>query len=401
MLGTNNKMKLSKVPLHELIEPPISGEWGDDGNEVKVIRNTNFTNEGVLDLSDIAYRKIKQKKIESKKLKYGDIIIEKSGGSPNQPVGRVVYFNLENDTFLCSNFTSVIRNKREVDSRYLFWFLFSNHLNKNTLRYQNKTTGIINLQLSRYIGELQIPLPDIFTQKRIATILDEADSVQKTDALLLVKYDELLQSSFLQLFGDPVSNERKWRQERLGNCLGFLTSGSRGWAKYYSNTGEIFLRINNVGKNRLKLDDIVYVNAPSSAEAIRTKTQVGDILFSITADTGRTAVIPENLGTAYINQHLALLRLKNGFNSYYVSQYLASDGGVMQLQKVNKGGVKIGLNFSDIKSLELLVPPISLQNKFEQIFKNIQEQKEIAQQQQQQGKVLFKSLLQKAFVGEL
>ena len=116
---------------------------------------------------------------------------------------------------MCNNFTSVIRPRPEIDPRYLFWFLFNNHLTQNTLKYQNKTTGIINLQLERYVEELQIPLPPLTTQKRIAEILDAADALRRKDQELLKKYDELAQAIFIDMFGDPVKNEKRWEVKKL------------------------------------------------------------------------------------------------------------------------------------------------------------------------------------------
>ncbi|MGI4751049.1 MAG: hypothetical protein ACRYFB_10460 [Janthinobacterium lividum] len=79
--------------LTTLIDKPLSGEWGNDGGEINVLRTTNFRNDGTLDFSNVVKRDIPAKKVEQKALKPGDTIIEKSGGSPSQPVGRVVYFN--------------------------------------------------------------------------------------------------------------------------------------------------------------------------------------------------------------------------------------------------------------------------------------------------------------------
>jgi type I restriction enzyme S subunit len=177
--------------LKNVIHKPLSGEWGDTVGETNVLRTTNFTNDGKLNLDEIVKRNIDSKKIAQKQLEFGDTIIEKSGGSPSQPVGRVVFFDQKEGVFLCNNFTSVIRAKSDIDKRYLFWFLFNNHLTQNTLKYQNKTTGIINLQLERYIEDLQIPLPPLHIQKRIAEILDAADALKRKDQALLKKYDEL------------------------------------------------------------------------------------------------------------------------------------------------------------------------------------------------------------------
>lgn len=187
-------MKLEK--LSNVLAEQITGEWGHEGEDVAVLRTTNFTNEGRLNLNEVVRRSISKDKILKKRLKIGDTIIEKSGGSPTQPVGRVVYFDVNGQDYLCNNFTSILRPSKEVDPRYLFWFLFANHLNKRTLNYQNKTTGIINLKLERYLEETRIPLPPLPIQKKIAAILDKADSLRHKDKQLLEHYNKLVQSIF-------------------------------------------------------------------------------------------------------------------------------------------------------------------------------------------------------------
>lgn len=155
-----------KEVLKNIIEKPISGEWGSDGGDTRVLRATNFTNQGVIDYGSVVLRNIDERKVNSKKLKPGDIIIEKSGGSPTQPVGRVVYFE-KDETYLCNNFTSVLRLKSDkVYSKYLFYILFSNHRFGFTENFQNKTTGIINLQLTRYIDKTSVLLPPLENQKK-------------------------------------------------------------------------------------------------------------------------------------------------------------------------------------------------------------------------------------------
>ncbi len=154
---------------------------------------------------------------------------------------------------------------------------------------------------------------------------------------------------------------------QLGDSLSFLTSGSRGWSKYYRDSGALFLRIQNVGYNELRLEDVAFVQPPDNAEAVRTKVQPGDILLSITADLGRTAVIPEGLGEAYANQHLAVLRVNN-IDANFLSAFLASDLGQKQLKRLDRVGVKSGLNFDDIRSLQIPLPPPSEQRRIAAIL---------------------------------
>lgn len=301
-------------------------------------------------------------------------------------------FAVSTDCYVCQPLDPI-----EVDVKYVYHYLNGNiHL----LEEGFKGAGLKHISKS-YIEDLEIPLPDLATQKKIAALLDKADELHQYNKQLIEKYDALTQSLFLDMFGDPVRNEKGWQVKPLGEILDFLTSGSRGWAKYYSDKGDIFLRIQNVGYNRLKINDLQYITTPKTTEAKRTKVQEGDIIISITADLGRTAVIPNNFPNAYINQHLAILRLRNNYNPVFVSAYIASAGGQKLFKKMDKGGVKAGLNFTDLKSYLIACPAIQLQNQFAERVQLIEQQKEQAQQALQKSEELFNSLLQKAFKGEL
>lgn len=147
----------------------------------------------------------------------------------------------------------------------------------------------------------------------------------------------------------------------------FLTSGSRGWAKYFSDFGEYFITIKNVKNCRITLENVQYVQPPNNSEAKRTKVQEGDLLISITADLGRTGVVTREIADfgGYINQHLTCIRLnQEKLIPLYVAYYLESDAGKEQFQSKNQAGVKAGLNFDSINSLSIHVPPLDLQNQF-------------------------------------
>ena len=185
----------STKPLADFIEVSFPGEWGQedkDGSGVKVIRTTNFTNNGKLDLSDVVTRDIDSAKIEKKKLFKGDIILERSGGTNDNPVGRVVYFE-EDGVYLFNNFTQLLRCKEGVNSLFIFYSLFNYYqMNKNVIRSMgNKTTGIQNLKMDRY---WQIPIADvsIVLQKEFESIYRQADksvfdgrkSIEAIDAVI-------------------------------------------------------------------------------------------------------------------------------------------------------------------------------------------------------------------------
>ena len=251
-----------------------------------------------------------------------------------------------------------------------------------------------------FLASVQIPLPPLAEQKRIARILDAADALRAKRREAIAQFDTLLQSTFLDMFGDPVTNPMGWEVVSVGDEIGFLTSGSRGWAKYYAEDGDTFIRIQNLKSGQLDLGDIAYVNAPESAEARRTKVEPGDVLLSITADLGRTAVVPDGIAKAHINQHLALLRFTN-LNPVFVSYQLASKGGQAQFDRLNREGVKAGLNFDDVKSIRLTNPPLNLQHRFAAIVESIEQQRTSQRAHLAELDTLFASLQSRAFRGDL
>ena len=246
----------------------------------------------------------------------------------------------------------------------------------------------------------EVALPPLAEQKRIARILDAADALRAKRRESLAQLDTLLQSTFLDMFGDPVTNPMGWEIVNVGHEIGFLTSGSRGWAKYYADSGDTFIRIQNLKDGRLDLGDIAFVNAPESAESKRTKVEPGDVLLSITADLGRTAVVPDRIGKAHINQHLAILRFTE-LNPVFVSYQLASRGGQAQFARLNREGVKAGLNFNDVKSIRLMKPPLDLQRRFAAIVESVKQQKACQRTHLAELDTLFAALQSRAFRGDL
>lgn len=323
----------------------------------------------------------------------GDILYSMIGSIGNFALIR------EEPKFAIKNVALFKFNNEKLFNKYLYYLLGSPFINNQIAQHQRGgTQQFVSLKILR---NLKIPLPPLEDQKKIAAILDVADALRQKDKALIAKYEELTQSLFLDMFGDPVTNPKGWKRMELSNILSFLTSGSRGWSKYYSNNGDIFLRIQNVGYNELRLNDLTFVEAPETAESKRTKVEAGDVVLSITADLGRTAVIPDTFPKAHINQHLAIIRLNEEVNPYYVSAFIATRGGQTLFQKLNKGGVKAGLNFDDIRSYEILIPPFKLQNLYHRRLNIIEEQKRQAEQSLQKSEELFNSLLQRAFKGEL
>jgi len=156
-----------------------------------------------------------------------------------------------------------------------------------------------------------------------------------------------------------------WEVRLLRTLTPFVTSGSRWWAQYYSDQGAIFLRIGNLSRKSidLRFDDIQFVSPPKGAEMERTMVQKGDVLISITAYIGSIGVVQENIGEAYVNQHIALTRPNpNEINSRWLGYCLFSEVGQKQYQLLLYGGTKDGLGLDDVRNLRVLVPPLDEQS---------------------------------------
>lgn len=231
----------------------------------------------------------------------------------------------------------------ELLPKYLFYFcrLFNfKSLDKSTGRPSIAKTDLLKIEM---------PVPEKNIQERIVAQIEELFSeldnaeatLQATKRQLAVYRQAVLKSVFSDI-------EKK---DTIRNVTSVVTSGSRGWAKYYSNHGAKFIRIGNLTRDRLYIDlsDIQYVDLPELAEGRRTRLQSNDVLVSITADLGSIGLVPEDIGEAYVNQHIAMIRFNNSNQGEFYAWYLRSDYGQKDLLKNKRGGGKLGLGLDDIR----------------------------------------------------
>ena len=151
----------------------------------------------------------------------------------------------------------------------------------------------------------------------------------------------------------------------LGELSSLITSGSRGWADFYSETGALFLRMTNLPKEGIciLLKDNKFVLLPSSStEGKRTNVQQNDILVSITAELGKIGFVENDLGEAYVNQHVALVRISSlKAHPKFVAYYLAAPPQRKLWQSFNDAGAKAGLNLQTISKFPVTLPSFTRQ----------------------------------------
>ncbi len=247
---------------------------------------------------------------------------------------------------------------------------------------------------------LQLPVPHIKQQRVVVLALDKVfNLIAKCDEQI-VRLDKLVKSRFVEMFGDPMTNLMGWPMAKIGDHLEFLTSGSRGWAKYYSDDGELFITIKNVKGGKISVDDVQHVKPPTGAETERTRVHEGDLLISITADLGRTGVVSWKLADrgAYINQHLSCIRLdRKRVEPLFLAFYLESAAGKAQFEKKNQSAVKAGLNFEAIRSLRFYLPPLALQREFAAFVEKVDKLAFAARRRRDVARQLYRAKIQEFF----
>ncbi|MCV2448129.1 restriction endonuclease subunit S [Paracoccus sp. DMF] len=231
--------------------------------------------------------------------------------------------------------------------------------------------GRFNISVTQFLSK-NAWRPDEDEQQKIADCLDSADALiaaqaRKVEALRAHKKG-LMQQLFPQE-GETQPRlrfpefEGEWAKSTIGAFKPFVTSGSRGWAAFYADEGELFVRITNLSRESIYIDlrDKKFVQLPGGAnEGIRTQLKAADVLISITADIGIIGYVDENVPSpAYINQHIALVRFEDDkLCSKFVAYFLASDQAQRLFQSSTDNGTKAGMNLTTIQNIGLMVPSI-------------------------------------------
>jgi type I restriction enzyme S subunit len=200
----------------------------------------------------------------------------------------------------------------------------------------------------------------------------------------------------------------EWSKHSLGELINFLTSGSRGWADYYSNDGALFIRAQNLKHDRLDLSDAAYVQLPEgNTEGVRTRVSVGDVLITITgANVTKTGIVDSELGAAYVSQHVALCRPSERLLSKFLYWFLVAEaGGRKQLNSFAYGAGKPGLNLDNIRSVLIPLPSQAEQAEIVRLLEEKLEAADVMEAEIEAGlaraESLRQSILKRAFSGKL
>lgn len=301
-----------------------------------------------------------------------------------------------------------------LDKSYLEMWLISV---ASKIEAMGTGTTVKGVRLNQ-IRELETPLPPLNEQRRIVekietlfARLDKGEEELREVQKLLARYRQSVLKAAVtgELTADwrAEKSAPQWRGICLGDVTEFLTSGSRGWAKYYADSGDIFIRAQNLKFDRLDLDDVAYVSLPERSEGKRTRVQKGDLLITITgANVTKTALVDEDIGSAYVSQHVALFRPNTEALPEYLYWFIvANAAGRKQLENFAYGAGKPGLNLTNIREVALELPGLDEQQVIvDRLNDTLSRQEAVALEimsQLARSASLRQSILKDAFAGRL
>jgi type I restriction enzyme, S subunit len=300
----------------------------------------------------------------------------------------------------------VIEDPSRLEGRYLYWFLQSKRfIAKARAGVEAATKSRERVEKERLFA-IPIPLPSPAQQRLIAAVLDKADGIRRKRRESLGLLDEFLPSAFLEMFGDPVRNERGWEVVRLGS-IGDVQGGLQVTATRASRPRQVpYLRVANVYRDRLDLSEVKNLGV-TDGEVGRTRLQSGDLLIveghGNPEEIGRSAVWDASIDPCTHQNHLIRVRLDvTRAEPHYCSAFLNSSGGRQQLFRFGK--TTSGLNTistGNVKAVEMMLPPVVDQGGYSQLRAHVLASGDRIRAAQRETEALFDSLAQRAFRGEL
>ena len=381
-----------------------------------VIRNTNFRNDGVLDLNNVAILEVETRQLQSRLLRKGDIIIERSGGGPKQPVGRVCYFNVDDSRpHSFSNFTTTLRViDREA---YLPLFVHYNllHLYQTgfTFPLQRATTGIRNLDFGAY-QEAKIPVLPKKEQEKIAAVLWKVQRAIEVEEKLVTAARELKQSTMRQLFTHGLRNEKhhdtdlgllpkSWSTVPLGS-FGRIGNGSTPLKTnpgYWNNGAIPWLTSAKVYDVTITKAD-QFVTSLAVTECHLPHVKPGSVLMAITGQGKTLGHVAVTAIETCVSQHIAFLAFADdSANPHFIRLFLESRYAELRGVALGGGSTKGALTCGFLKTFLVPRPERKEQDEIASALMTIEAKISVHERKRAALSDLFQTLLNQLMTAQI
>ena len=325
----------------------------------------------------------------------GDILI-----SVRAPIGAL---NYAKERCCIGRGLAAISIKDEAERNYVFHLLKAKNKELNS-----KGTGSTFKAIGKNVlEEVLVPQISPKEQQKRMSIMDYLESIIRKRREQLLFLDKLIKARFVEMFGDPIDNFQKWPVKKLKDISSLITNGNtpKGGSSNYVNEGIIFIRSQNVWRNRIDLSDVVYIDESTHNGMSKSSVHHNDILITKTgrintenSSLGRAALYQGDDNTANINGHVYLVRLKDCVNPQFVVTILTSEAYRKYIRKVCVGGIdKRQINLDQVENFPIIQPPLADQIMFASLLKQIDKSKVAIQKSLAETQLLFDKLMQDYF----
>lgn len=297
---------------------------------------------------------------------------------------------------------TVLRPLHEIlDTQYLFHWVKTDHFINEMVKL---ATGQSYPAVSdKIILNSLIPLPPLSEQRRIASILDKADELRQKRQQAIEKLDQLLQATFIDMFGDFQINPMNWQTKPLSEVVNNTTIVTYGivQAGEEYRDGIPYIRTGDIKNGSILTENLSRTDPEIAKKFKRSEVQTGDIVMSIRATVGTTALVPKILNGANLTQGTARIAVGENIEREYALYHLRCQATQNWIQKQVKGATFREITLGKLRELPVYLPPRDLQKKFVEIYNSIEMLKLNANKSLESSKQLFKSLQNQAFSGNL
>lgn len=355
------------------------------------LKKEEFTSEGPYLITGVHFKKNKidwnscfhiteERYMESPEImvEIGDVLFTKDG-----TIGKVAYIDYLPDKASLNSHLLLLRVLHtNLDSKYLFYVLQSEHF-KKYIDINKSGSTLVGLSQSSF-EKYKFPVPKLVEQKKIVSILSSVDeAIEKTEAII-EQTEEVKKGLMQQLLTKGIGHMKfkktefgeipeEWESLSFNNVLGFVGSGitPKGGSDVYQLEGIPFIRSQNVYPDGLRLDDIAFISDSIHEKMNRSKVKEHDVLLNITgASIGRCTYVPTGFGEANVNQHVCILRSNEKVYYKYLTYFMNSSLGQRQIFSEQAGQTREGLNYQQIRTFKISVPPMEEQEKIANIIES-------------------------------
>ena len=291
-----------------------------------------------------------------------------------------------------------------VNAKYLAYALLHNRPQLTAIANAPVVPIINKSQFSDF--EINID-SDLCKQVEAVTILDRVMSLINSRQEELIALDELIKARFVEMFGEPIANPMNWDVKPLKSMSTLITNGNtpKGGSDNYVEDGILFLRSQNVWRNRIELDDVAYIDEATHAGLKKSSLHNKDILITKTgrintenSSLGRAALFIGEDNSANINGHVYLVRLDGSVVPEFVVTILTGEAYRRYIRKVCVGGIdKRQINLDQVEEFPIILPPYEQQQDFAFFKAQVDKSKVVVQKSLDETQVLFDSLMQEYF----